>query len=122
MPEQPTNEQYSPLALLGVVLAALLLFAVFFLGFLVAPMAVLLLFYVGFSAVDRSRKAPKRDEEAAPGEFEDEADARVRSAEERLAHEATLRRAERERQDAERARVNAEAVAQAQRPIPQDGE
>ncbi len=98
MPEQPTNEQYSPLALLGVVLASLLLFAVFFLGFLVAPMAVLLLFYVGFSAVDRSRKRPKRDADAVPGEDDEDGARHVQSAEERLAHESTLRRAERDRQ------------------------
>ncbi len=101
MPEQPSNEQYSPLALLGVVLASLLLFAAFFLGFLVAPMAVLLLFYVAFSAVDRSRRQPKRGVADAP---RDGATGAV-SAEERLAHESTLRRAERDRQHDDAARI-----------------
>jgi hypothetical protein len=113
MPEQPTNEQYSPLALLGVVLASLLLFAVFFLGFLVAPLAVLLLFYVGFSAVDRSRKAPKRDPAAAEADEDDPV--YVASADERLAHESSLRRAQRDRQ-------TADAGLAAQRPTPHDGE
>lgn len=114
MPEQPSNEQYSPLALLGVVLASLLLFAVFFLGFLVAPLAVLLVFYVGFSAMDRSRKGPKsKDADADAGPERDE-DA-LPSAEERLAREAALRRAERERQ-------TAEAGVLPERPVRQDGE
>lgn len=113
MPDQPENEHYSPLALLGVVLASLLLFAVFFLGFLVAPLAVLLLFYVGFSAMDRSRKRPKaKDGDEAPGLDADE-DERP-SADERLAREATLRRAERERQ-------TAEAGVLPERPVRQDG-
>jgi hypothetical protein len=53
--EQP-QERYQPLALIGVTLLALLGFAVFFLSFLVAPLAILLIFYVGFAASDRSKR------------------------------------------------------------------
>jgi hypothetical protein len=114
MPDQPSNEQYSPFALLGVVLASLLLFAVFFLGFLVAPLAVLLLFFVGFSAMDRSRRRTKsKDSDDEPG-LHGDGDA-IPSADERLAREATLRRAERERQ-------TAEAGVMPERPVRQDGE
>jgi hypothetical protein len=49
-------ERYRPLALIGVILGALLLFSIFVLGFLVAPLAVLLLFYVGYAASDRNRR------------------------------------------------------------------
>ena len=44
------------MALVGVVLIALLGFAVFFLSFLVAPMAILMIFFVGFSASDRAKR------------------------------------------------------------------
>ena len=54
-PEQP-EERYKPLALISVTLIALLGFAVFFLSFLVAPLAILLIFYVGFAASDRSKR------------------------------------------------------------------
>ena len=54
-PEQP-QERYQPLALIGVALIALVGFAVFFLSFLVAPLAILLIFYVGFAASDRSKR------------------------------------------------------------------
>ncbi len=37
-------------------LIALLGFAAFFLSFLVAPMAILVIFYVGFAARDRSKR------------------------------------------------------------------
>jgi hypothetical protein len=56
MSDGQKKERYSPLAAIAVVLAALVLFSVFFLGFLVAPLAILLLFYVGFAASDRSKK------------------------------------------------------------------
>lgn len=44
------------MALIGVTLIALLGFAVFFLSFLVAPLAILMIFYVGFAASDRSKR------------------------------------------------------------------
>lgn len=44
------------MALVGVTLIALLGFAVFFLSFLVAPLAILMIFFVGFSASDRSKR------------------------------------------------------------------
>ena len=50
------DEQYQPLALVGVTLIALGGFAAFFLSFLVAPLAILVLFYVGFAAADRSKR------------------------------------------------------------------
>ncbi len=93
MPQQPSNENYSPLALIATLCAALLLFAVFFVGFLVAPLAILVVFYVGFAASDRSKRAsgasyapvePKPRPEPAP---------RVETAEARLAREAAARRA-----------------------------
>jgi hypothetical protein len=52
----PSDEHYQPLALVGVTLIALLGFAVFFLSFLVAPLAILMIFFVGFSASDRSKR------------------------------------------------------------------
>jgi ABC-type multidrug transport system fused ATPase/permease subunit len=59
-PETPHNpnldDGYQPMALVGVVLIALLGFAVFFLSFLVAPLAILMIFYVGFAASDRSKR------------------------------------------------------------------
>jgi hypothetical protein len=56
MPDGRPPEPYQPLALLAVILGALLLFALFFIGFLVAPLAILLLFYVGFAASDRAKR------------------------------------------------------------------
>ena len=56
MPPQQREDRYQPLALIGVTMIALLGFAVFFLSFLVAPLAILLIFYVGFAASDRSRR------------------------------------------------------------------
>ena len=58
-PETPPphhEERYQPLALIGVTMVALLGFAVFFLSFLVAPLAILMIFYVGFAASDRSKR------------------------------------------------------------------
>lgn len=51
----PPDERYSILPLMGVVLVALIGFCIFFLGFLVAPLAVLIIFYVVFSAIDRNK-------------------------------------------------------------------
>jgi hypothetical protein len=56
MTPQPREDRYQPLALIGVTLIALIGFAVFFLSFLVAPLAILLIFYVGFGASHRSRR------------------------------------------------------------------
>jgi hypothetical protein len=50
------EERYQPMALIGVTLIALLGFAVFFLSFLVAPLAILMIFFVGFSASDRAKR------------------------------------------------------------------
>jgi hypothetical protein len=50
------EDRYQPLALISVTLCALLGFAVFFLSFLVAPLAILTIFYVGFAASDRSKR------------------------------------------------------------------
>ncbi|MFN8204412.1 MAG: hypothetical protein U0S48_17785 [Solirubrobacteraceae bacterium] len=56
MPPPQRDDRYQPLALIGVTLIALLGFAVFFLSFLVAPLAILLVFYVGFAIFDRSHR------------------------------------------------------------------
>jgi hypothetical protein len=98
MPEQPTDEHYQPLAVLAVVLGALLLFAVFFIGFIVAPLAILLVFYVVFSAVDRSRKGSGGHEGVAVAQV---AGAPAESAADLLAREAATRRAAIERLGAE---------------------
>jgi hypothetical protein len=98
MPEQPSDEHYQPLAVLAVVLGALLLFAAFFIGFIVAPLAILLVFYVVFSAVDRSRKGSGGHEGPAldvpPGTPPE-------SAADLLAREAATRRAAIDRLGAE---------------------
>ena len=44
------------MALIGVTMIALLGFAMFFLSFLVAPLAILMIFYVGFAASDRAKR------------------------------------------------------------------
>ncbi len=92
--EQP-EERYQPLALIGVTLVALIGFAVFFLSFLVAPLAILLIFYVGFAASDRSKRnasapAPAKavDPDRADVAFEEPADLRAQT----LAREAQYRR------------------------------
>lgn len=92
MPEQPTNEQYNPLALFAIVIGALLLFAVFFIGFLVAPLAILLVFYVVFSAMDRSKKGGGGGH-AAPEAVEEYEEDVPDTAADRLAREAAQRRA-----------------------------
>ncbi|HEX2016977.1 MAG TPA: hypothetical protein VGN69_09795 [Solirubrobacteraceae bacterium] len=56
MPPERREERYQPLALLSVTLIALLGFSVFFLSFLVAPLAILAIFYVGFAASDRAKR------------------------------------------------------------------
>ena len=69
-PTTPQEDAYQPMALVGVTLIALLGFAMFFLSFLVAPLAILIIFYVGFAASDRA----KRNGTAA--RLQQEADAR----------------------------------------------
>jgi ABC-type bacteriocin/lantibiotic exporter with double-glycine peptidase domain len=69
VPTEPREERYRPWALIGITLIALAGFAVFFLSFLVAPLAILLIFYVGFAASDRSKRNAKQKNqpvEAAP--------------------------------------------------------
>lgn len=117
MPEQPTNEQYQPLALLAVVLGALLMFAVFFIGFLVAPLAILLLFYVGFSALDRSRKNGGGGHPAPAEVAEAEEQYAAETAADRLAREAGARRAVMDRSD-ETAALEAERLAHPEGTIP----
>jgi len=55
-PHNHSEDRYQPMALIGVTMIALLGFAVFFLSFLVAPLAILLIFYVGFAASDRAKR------------------------------------------------------------------
>jgi len=55
-PHDQPEDRYSPMALIGVTMIALVGFAVFFLSFLVAPLAILMIFFVGFSASDRSKR------------------------------------------------------------------
>jgi hypothetical protein len=91
MDSERPQERYQPLALIGVTLIALLGFAVFFLSFLVAPLAILLIFYVGFAASDRSKRngsAPADADEDEQVVVVDPADARAQT----LAREAQYRR------------------------------
>src|SRR4051794_26569438 len=55
-PHNHSEDRYQPLALVGVTMIALLGFAVFFLSFLVAPLAILIIFYVGTAASDRAKR------------------------------------------------------------------
>jgi hypothetical protein len=79
---------------------------VFFLSFLVAPLAILLIFYVGFAASDRS----KRNGSAPAAEAEeeevvvDEADVRAQT----LAREAQYRRQQLDRATLEQSHDAAE--------------
>jgi hypothetical protein len=106
-PEQP-QERYQPLALIGVTLIALLGFAVFFLSFLVAPLAILLIFYVGFAASDRSKRngsAPAAEaDEDEQVVVVDEADVRAQT----LAREAQYRRQQLDRATLEQSHDAAE--------------
>lgn len=99
--QQQQDEQYQPLALIGVVLVALLLFAAFFLAFLVAPLAILAIFYILFAASDRSKRAgggpPPTPGQPVDTAAEDEA----RIGQERLGREADQRRLTIEGQDRE---------------------
>jgi hypothetical protein len=104
--EQP-QERYQPLALIGVTLIALLGFAVFFLSFLVAPLAILLIFYVGFAASDRSKRngsAPAAEAEEDEEVVVDEADVRAQT----LAREAQYRRQQLDRATLEQSHDAAE--------------
>lgn len=51
-----SDDGYKPFQLIGVIVIALLGFAVFFLSFLLAPLAILVLFYVGFATSDRNKR------------------------------------------------------------------
>jgi hypothetical protein len=104
--EQP-QERYQPLALIGVTLIALLGFAVFFLSFLVAPLAILLIFYVGFAASDRSKRngsAPAAEAEENEQVVVDKADVRAQT----LAREAQYRRQQLDRATLEQSHDAAE--------------
>ena len=63
MSPDSANERYNPLALIGVTLLVLALFAVFFVSFLIAPLAILVAFYLLFAAQNRSRS---NEGDAAP--------------------------------------------------------
>jgi xanthine/uracil permease len=52
----PGRRRYQPLGLLTAVLLVVLIFAIFFLPFLVLPLAILVVFYIGFAASDRARR------------------------------------------------------------------
>lgn len=68
-----------PLGLITITLLVLLGFAIFFLSFLVAPLAILVVFYAGFAATDRARRAgapPARPMEAEAAQLAAEALAR----------------------------------------------
>jgi hypothetical protein len=57
VPEGRPSARHRPLWLITLVLAVLLVLAVAFAGFLVAPLAVLTAVYVGFLVVDHRRRA-----------------------------------------------------------------
>jgi len=80
------SDNYSALPLIGIVLAIMLGFAAFFISFLLAPLAVLALFYLFMFARDRSKS---RADGGQPPELS-----------ERMAREAEARklRVERERE------------------------
>ncbi len=71
------KQRYQPLGLLIAVLLVVLVVATFFVPFLVIPLAILVIFYVGFAVSDRAR--PMSDEPAgsqrAPTSRDDEPDA-----------------------------------------------
>jgi len=56
MPPDQREQRYQPLTLIGVTLVTLLGFAVFFVSFLVAPLAILAIFYITFAASDRAKR------------------------------------------------------------------
>ncbi|HEU4655949.1 MAG TPA: hypothetical protein VFR97_00405 [Capillimicrobium sp.] len=102
-------ERYQPLALIGVTLIALLGFAVFFLSFLVAPLAILLIFYVGFAASDRTRRTQGRREaepaaDAAPAPAAEPEPGRATGSAALLARARQQRRQTIERSDAQEER------------------
>jgi hypothetical protein len=55
-PEPSRPRRYQPLGLLTATLVVLLLAAIFVLPFLVLPLAILVVFYIGFAASDRARR------------------------------------------------------------------
>jgi hypothetical protein len=97
--------KYSPLTLIGIVVIVMLGFAAFFISFLVAPLAILALFYFVLAASERSKgeSKPKGDEEG---------DVPPPSARAQLLQretEARERQLEREREQLERERAELEA-------------
>lgn len=50
------DDHYRPFQLIGIIAITLLGFAVFFLSFLLAPLAILVIFYVVFAASDRAKR------------------------------------------------------------------
>lgn len=86
------SDNYSIVPLIGVVLAIMLGFAAFFVSFLLAPLAVLTLFYLFLYLRERSRSAGAR-----PG-GDDEADAGDSELAERIAREREAREREMERE------------------------
>jgi hypothetical protein len=57
---EPKRRSTGPFALVGAVVLALIGFALFFVGFLLAPLAILLAFCLIFAARDRSSRKPAR--------------------------------------------------------------
>lgn len=92
MPPDTPPSRPSPLAVIAGLLIVLLLLAVAFAGFLVAPLAILALFYVGFAVADRA--AAPGPVSGARSELAPVALAPVpdETAEERRAREAPARR------------------------------
>ncbi len=64
------DDGYKPFQLIGVIVISLLGFAAFFLSFLLAPLAILAVFYFVFAASDRSKRSNGNghDVEPAPPE------------------------------------------------------
>lgn len=54
---------YRPFQLIGVILVSLLAFGAIFLSFLLAPLAILLIFYVFFAAADRNKRSTEHHQE-----------------------------------------------------------
>jgi hypothetical protein len=74
--EKPTGRQR--VAVFGVALLALLGFGAFFVGFLLAPLAILLVFCLAFAARGRRRDRAQGDETSSPSRSRLAAEAEVR--------------------------------------------
>jgi hypothetical protein len=99
----PPNHRYQPFALIGITLLVLAGFAVFFVGFLIAPLAILAIFYLIFASLNRSRPtngdqqvAPPRPGPPPPGASP------TGAYDQRLRTEAEARRHQIQREDAYR--------------------